>query len=216
MSTKQAIPNHSTMHPHTAVTDARVHAHQRKHSRERHRAHRRWIGWTATVVIAFLAVVAVLIGGRTTPTVQAGFAPVFRLASTSGREVSLSDFAGKNVLLYFNEGVGCGACFNQAVRLESDGGLNRAGVTMLPIVMNTAKDVDGELTNYGVRTPYLVDLDGAISRAYGTLGTGHHANLPGHTFILVGPDGKIRWRGDYPGMWIEPAELVAAVTTNLG
>lgn len=35
----------------------------------------------------------------------------------------------------------------------------------------------------------------------------------GHTFIVVGPDGRIRWRGDYGGspdytMYLRPAALL--------
>ncbi len=212
MSTTQTPQSQSTEHRHTAATNTRVRAHQRKV----HRAHRRWIGWAAVVVITAVAVLAVLVGGRTRPATQAGSAPSFQLASTSGRDVSLADFKGENVLLFFNEGVGCDACFYQLGKIESDGALERTGVTLLPIVMNTAADVQGELDRFNVRTPYLLDPNGTTSSAYDALGTGHHANLPGHTFILIGPDGAIRWRGEYPEMWIEPSELAAAVTSNLG
>lgn len=82
--------------------------------------------------------------------------------------------------------------------------------------MNSASQVAGELRRFDVRTPYLVDPDGTTSRAYKTLGTGHRANLPGHSFVLIGPDGRIRWRGDYPGMWVEPKQLAATVARNLG
>jgi peroxiredoxin len=213
MSTQQVLPSHSTEHRHTAATNTR----QRVHQRKIRKTHRRWIGWAAAVAITAIAIVAVVIGGRTTPsTSQAGNAPSFQLASTSGTEVSLADFKGKNVLLFFNEGVGCDACFYQLGKVESDGALERAGVTLLPIVMNTAPDVQGQLDRFNLRTPHLLDPNGTTSEAYDVLGRGHHANLPGHTFILVGPDGTIRWRGDYPGMWIEPSELAAAVTENLG
>lgn len=46
----------------------------------------------------------------------------------------------------------------------------------------------------------LADLDLAVSRAYeankyGMMGD----SRDGHSFILVGPDGTIRWRADYGG-----------------
>ena len=144
-----------------------------------------------------------------------GTAPGFTLNSTDGRKVSLSDFRGKNVLLYFNEGVGCDICFYQMAKLEADGGLSKDGVTVLPVVMNSASQVEGELRRFGLKTPYLVDPDGSVSSAYKTLGTGHHANLPGHSFILVGPDGRTEWRADYPGMWVEPAELAKTVASKI-
>jgi len=212
MSTQQAPVRHPAEHRHTAATNA----HQRVRLRKLHKTHRRWVAWATALAITAAAVIAVMIGGRAQSSVQSGRAPDFQLASTSGQTVSLAEFKGKNVLLYFNEGVGCDACFYQLGKLESDASLERAGLTMLPIVMNTRADVQSQLTRFNLRTPYLLDPTGATSAAYKALGTGHHANLPGHTFILVGPDGMIRWRGDYPGMWIEPSELASLVTSKLG
>lgn len=186
--------------------------------RQRARArihHRRWLGWAVAGTVALAAIVGVALGGRTPPTTATGPAPSFRLASTDGAEVSLADYRGRNVLLYFNEGVGCDACFFQTGKLEADQTFKGLDVTLLPIVMNAAAQVETELRRFGLQTPYLVDPDGSVSRAYDVLGTGHHANLPGHSFILVGPDGRMRWRGDYPGMWIEPAELASTVRAEL-
>ena len=183
----------------------------------RGRQRRRWAGWTISLLLAVIAVVAVLVGGRcNAPAPTGGAAPGFRLASTSGGTDALADHRGENLLLYFNEGVGCDVCFLQTAKLEADGSLGRAGVSLLPIVMNSMSEVRSELDRFGVRTPYLTDPGGTTPRAYGTLGTGHHSDLPGHSFILVGPDGRIRWRGDYPGMWVDPGELAAVVSANLG
>lgn len=181
-----------------------------------HRRHRRWLGWGIAAATAVIAIVAVVLGGRSSSSSVSGAAPSFRLESTTGDIVSLSDYKGRNVLLFFNEGVGCDSCFYQMAKLEADGGLAKAGVSILPVVMNSPIQVIGELQRYGIRTPYIIDSDGSVSRAYKTLGAGHHANLPGHTFVLVGPDGTMLWRGDYPSMWVDPAELTAAVQAQLG
>lgn len=178
--------------------------------------HRRWIGWAGIALIAAAVVAAVAVGGRTTPTTVNGAAPSFRLASTAGGTVSLADYRGRTVLLYFNEGVGCDVCFYQMAKLEADGALAGAGVTVLPIVMNPASEAAAELRRFGIQTPYLIDADGSVSRAYKTLGTGHHAGLPGHSFVLVGTDGTMRWRGDYPGMWVEPSALADTIHAERG
>ena len=34
-------------------------------------------------------------------------------------------------------------------------------------------------------------------------------NLPGHTFILIDPTGRITWRGEYPSMFVPTSELLA-------
>ena len=179
------------------------------------RPRRRWVGWGALVLTGVAAFAAVAVGGRNTPAAAGGDAPAFRLASTAGGEVSLADYRGRNVLLYFNEGVGCDVCFVQTAKLEADGGLTKAGVPLVPVVMNPVGQVQTELRRFGLQEPYLVDPGGSVSKEYKTLGTGHHADRPGHTFVLVGPDGRIRWRGDYPGMWVEPAQLAKDVLRNI-
>lgn len=176
---------------------------------------RRGVGWAIAGAVAAAAVVLVVLGGRTTDPTAVGAAPPFALESTAGGEVALADHRGKNVLLYFNEGVGCDICFYQTAALEADPAFGDLDITFLPVVMNPAPAVREQLDRFGIATPYLVDPDGSVSGAYETLGTGHHADLPGHSLVLVGPDGQQRWRGDYPGMWVEPAELVAALSAEV-
>ena len=180
--------------------------------KQRARPRRRWGGWATAGVLAVVAVIGIAWAGRTTSAPATnGPAASFTLASTAGGQVALSDYRGRNVLLFFNEGVGCDACFYQTAKLEADDAFTKLGVPLVPIVMNDVGLVQTELGRFGVRTPYLSDPDGSISRAYGTIGTGHHANLPGHSLVLVGPDGSIRWRADYPGMWVEPSQVAATV-----
>lgn len=137
-------------------------------------------------------------------------APAFTLASTAGGSVSLADFRGKDVLLYFSEGVGCDTCFYQMQDLEQNAAkLSANGLTVLPIVVNPADQVQAELGRFGLTTPFLIDADGSVSSSYGVVGTGMHANLPGHSFILVDGSGRIAWRGDYPSMFVTTDRLLA-------
>lgn len=62
--------------------------------------------------------------------------------------------------------------------------------------------------------PDLLD-DGTVSKAYGTLGEGMHANLPGHSFVLIDAAGVQRWYGEYPSMWLDPSTLISEVSTRL-
>ncbi len=92
--------------------------------------------------------------------------------------------------------------------------LDDAGITVLPIVMNTKADITTDMTHYGVTTPFLLD-DGTVSRAYGTLGKGMHADLPGHSFVLIDAAGLQRWYGEYPSMWLDPSTLLNEIKTRL-
>jgi peroxiredoxin len=173
------------------------------------------------VISALLGIGAVaaflVIGGRTTPGGgRAGMAPDFTLASTAGTPVSLTDYRGQDVLLYFNEGVGCDACFYQMAELEQNGGaLADAGLTVLPIVANSVDQTRGELGRFGLRTPYLIDDRTQVSQAYGMLGQGMHANLPGHGFVLIDGSGQIRWTREYPSMFVSTDDLLADMSPFL-
>lgn len=133
------------------------------------------------------------------------------MPSTAGGEVSLSDLAGRNVLLYFNEGVGCDACFTQTLELERAGAeFSDKDIALVPIVMNPLDSVRSELERFGITTPYLID-DGSTSEAYGVLGKGMHAGLPGHGFVFIDPAGRIRWEKEYPSMYATADEVLGAV-----
>lgn len=153
------------------------------------------------------------LGGREPEgAIGSGTAPAFTLASTTGAAVSLADYRGRNVLLYFNEGVGCDACFYQMVELEQRADrLAAAGIDVVPIVANPAEAVIPELQRFGLSTPYLIDESTAVSQAYGMIGHGMHAGLPGHGFVLVDGDGQIRWTKEYPSMFVSANDLLSAL-----
>jgi len=169
-------------------------------------------------VVALLAVVAVVAFGlatsRQVSSEGSRTAPGFTLPTTDGDTVSLSDFRGSPVVLYFNEGAGCASCTLQMVEIEKEPGFAEAGITVLPVVMNTAEQMLADMQRYGATTPYLLD-DGTVSEAYGTLGTGMHEGLPGHGFVLIDAEGNQLWQGEYPSMWLEPAQLLEEVTSRL-
>jgi peroxiredoxin len=129
-------------------------------------------------------------------------APAFTLTANSGQKVSLSDYRGKNVLLYFQEGLTCPPCWDQMTVLEKDAKrLKAIGIeAVVSITTDNVGDITRKVSDMGLSTSVLSDPDMAISRQYeanrfGMMGESRN----GHTFILVGPDGVIRWRGDYGG-----------------
>ena len=175
--------------------------------------------WTRVVGGAVTLIAAAVVGyGLWTAIPEQGdtqrLAPDFTLTTTAGATVTLSDLRPSPVLIYFNEGAGCASCTMQMAEIEKNPGFAQAGITVLPIVMNTAEQMTPDLQQYNVTTPYLLD-DGKVSAAYGVLGTGMHEGLPGHGFVLVDADGIQRWYGSYPSMWLDPTDLLAQVTSRL-
>ncbi len=192
-----------------------LHARQRiAVASQQRRSRRRWLSWAAAV--AAVAVIAgMLITSQTTSATTSNAAPNFTLPTTNDTTVTLSKLRGKPVLLYFNEGAGCGACIMQMSAIESrEPDFDAIGITVLPIVMNTKADIAADMAHYGVTTPFLLD-DGTVSAAYGTLGKGMHADLPGHSFVLIDAQGVQRWYGEYPSMWLEPSTLLNEIRARL-
>ncbi len=129
-------------------------------------------------------------------------APAFSLTDTTGKQVSLKDYQGKTVLLYFQEGLTCQPCWDQLTSLEKDTAkVKAAGVdAVVSIASDPANLIAQKTRDMGLSTTVLSDPDLAVSTEYhanqfGMMG----ASRDGHSFILVGPDGTIKWRADYGG-----------------
>jgi len=129
-------------------------------------------------------------------------APPFTLTSGAGKQVSLTDFRGKNVLLYFQEGLTCPPCWDQIQDLEANrAALNAAGVdAVVSITTDVANLIGQKVSDKRLTTPVLSDPTLQVSRSYNANRYGMMGQArDGHTFILVGPEGIIRWRADYGG-----------------
>ena len=178
---------------------------------------RQWrirLTWAGVILAVIGIVAAMMLTSRQETSSVAKVAPDFTLTDTSGAQVSLSALRGKNVLLYFSEGAGCQACLIQMNQIENDPAFAAAGLTVLPIVMNTKDQILADMAANDVRTPFLLD-DGTVSTEYGTIGKGMHAGLPGHSFVLIDKTGKQLWYGEYPSMWLSNADLLTEVRAHL-
>lgn len=173
-----------------------------------------WAAWGAAALIIGIIVAIALITSQPTTSSDVRVAPDFTLPASDGSSVSLADFRGEPVVLYFNEGAGCDSCLLQMAEIEKDPAFAEAGITVLPIVMNTADQINAHRERLGVQAPFLLD-DGTVSAAYDTLGKGMHEGLPGHGFVLIDAEGNQLWHGNYPSMWLAPADLLKEVTARL-
>ena len=133
--------------------------------------------------------------GQPAPPVQAG--------SSAGGIMDLAAYRGKEqVLLYFQEGLMCQPCWDQIVAIEQEMAKFKAfGVgRMVSITGDPLHLIEQKVADEGITSPVLSDPNFAIAdsydaRAYGMM----HGQMAGHSFVLVGKDGKIRWRADYGG-----------------
>ncbi len=150
-------------------------------------------------------------------------APDFSLPSTTGSMVRLGDYRGKNVLLYFQEGIGCEGCWTQIKDIQTNmrefKGLDIDAV--VTITTNPIGALTQKVADEGLSMPVLSDESFAVSHAYSATQYGMMAgSADGHTFILVGPDGRIRWRADYGGppnytMYVPISNLIADIKAGM-
>jgi peroxiredoxin len=195
--------------------ERRARAQQQAALEQARRRRTRRVYWAVTLLAVGAVVAAMLLSARPESTDDVRSAPDFTLTDTNGRSVTLSQLRGENVVLYFSEGAGCQSCVVQMGEIEKRiGDFDALDVTVLPIVMNTREQITADMAANRVTTPFLLD-DGTVSRAYGTLGKGMHAGLPGHSFVLVDKDGRQRWYGEYPSMWLSPDDLLREVRDRL-
>lgn len=169
-------------------------------------------------VLALIAVIVIfaLPDSREGPpqgAVTSGVAPAFRERDVmSGRTISSASLRGKNVLLFFSEGVMCQACFEQIQSLEArTDQLRTRRLTLVNITTDPASVLRQAVNQYGIRTPMISDEDGDMSTVYDAIGRGMHANTDGHTFVLLDRSGRIRWRRDYTTMFVLPDTLLGEI-----
>ena len=193
--------------------ERRARADQAMHEHGRRRLNVTIMVFTLITVIG--VVTAMMLTSRPESSDATRTAPGFTLTDTSGTQHTLAGHRGENVLLYFSEGAGCQSCLVQMGEIERQGdAFADEDITVLPIVMNTREQITKDMSVNGVKTPFLLD-DGTVSKAYGTLGKGMHAGLPGHSFVLIDKQGQQRWYGEYPSMWLAPQDLLKQVRQRL-
>lgn len=184
----------------------------RDKSRKEQRAHKRRIS-DALILILFIAFFAgvgyfVFIAPSTTTHDETtitraklgDIAPSFRLPTVDGRYVSLSDYRGYPVLIFFNEGIGCDPCWRQIVELQNSQELAVMKVSIIAVTVDPVDQLQPIIKQWGIKVPVASDTSLKTVKDYDALyaGSMHPGQRPGHTFILVSADGIIKWRYDLP------------------
>lgn len=151
-------------------------------------------------------------------------APDFTLPDANATQFRLTDYHRKRVLLYFHEGLECAPCWQQIDDIQADlatfRGLGIDTVAAISVDSLAAQRQRAQLDR--ITLPILADVDLSVSQVYGVLGYGMmNGTRPGHTFVLVGPDGRILWRADYGGapdytMYVPDPTLLAELRRALG
>jgi peroxiredoxin Q/BCP len=98
-------------------------------------------------------------------------APSFRLESTEGGEVSLADFAGKTVVLYFYPKDDTPGCTREACAFrDSQAAIKKAGAVVLGVSPDSVASHEKFRGKYKLNFPLLADPDKAVAKKYGAFG----------------------------------------------
>jgi peroxiredoxin Q/BCP len=94
-------------------------------------------------------------------------APDFSLPSGEGKEISLSDFKGKKVVLYFYPKDDTPGCTKEACSFRDDlSAFKRKGAVVVGVSVDDIKSHEKFAEKYSLRFPLLSDLEKKIVKAY--------------------------------------------------
>jgi len=123
-------------------------------------------------------------------------APEFTLPNQDGNDVSLGDFAGRTVVLYFYPEAGTAGCTTQACSIRDHApDYEAAGAAVLGVSPDPVQKVKRFHDRQSLNFTLLADEDHAVAEAYGTwvekASYGKkHWGVARATYI-IGPDGRI-------------------------
>jgi peroxiredoxin Q/BCP len=115
-------------------------------------------------------------------------APAFTTTDTNGNSVSLSDFAGKTVVLYFYPKDDTPGCTKQACSFrDAQSEYTSKGIVVLGVSADDEAAHQAFTSKYSLNFPLLADTNKSIITAYDVDGGGYAKRV---TYIIDG-DGKI-------------------------
>ena len=105
-------------------------------------------------------------------TLEAGDpAPDFTAKTTDGKTVSLADFRGKKLVMYFYPKDDTPGCTKQACSLrDHNKDIVAKGAAILGVSTQDEASHRKFTEKYKLNFPLLADKEGAVGRAYGTIG----------------------------------------------
>ena len=144
-------------------------------------------------------------------------APAFTLLDHASRSVSLSDFAGRNLIIFFYPAAMTPGCTTEACDFrDSLVRLQKAGYDVVGISPDKADKLARFVEKESLTYPLLSDIDKTVMDAYGAYGekTLYGKKVTGviRSTIVVGPDGTVA----LPKYNIKATGHVASLAKALG
>jgi len=126
-------------------------------------------------------------------------APDFHATTTDGKPVSLKDFRGKKLVMYFYPMDDTPGCTKQACSLrDHNAEIKAKGAAILGVSTQGEESHQKFTRKYNLNFPLLADTEGKVGRAYGTLGGGglvsklkSAAGMADRVTFIIDENGKV-------------------------
>ena len=168
-------------------------------------------------VLAF-ALVAVLACNRVSAVNEipavGNAAPAFTLTTNEGKQVSLSDFKGKWVVLYFYPKDFTSGCTIEARNFQRDlAKYQAANAVILGVSVDTAQSHKEFCAKEGLNFKLLADTEAKTSADYGSIMEYNGAKLSARNTFIIDPNGKIAKVFEKVKVQSHSEEVLAALAT---
>ena len=119
-------------------------------------------------------------------------APTFNLVNNEGKAVSLNDYKGKWVVLYFYPKDFTSGCTLEARNFQRDlAKYDAANAVILGVSVDTAESHKEFCTKEGLNFKLLSDPEAKVSTQYGSVMEYNGAKLSARNTFIIDPQGKI-------------------------
>ena len=119
-------------------------------------------------------------------------APAFNLTTNEGKQVSLGDFKGKWVVLYFYPKDFTSGCTLEARNFQRDlAKYDAANAVILGVSVDTADSHKDFCAKEGLNFKLLSDSEAKVSEQYGSIMEYNGAKLSARNTFIIDPQGKI-------------------------
>jgi peroxiredoxin len=145
------------------------------------------------------------------PPAVGSVAPAFSLPSTAGRDVSLSELRGKNVLLAFFPLAFTSVCTREMCEFSEDyARYSHAGTEVLPISVDSIPTLKEFKAKERIGVDLLSDFKREVSRRYGVL---LDTFFSARAYFLIDRQGVLRWSfiEETPGTRRSTGELLEQI-----
>jgi peroxiredoxin Q/BCP len=124
-------------------------------------------------------------------------APAFALEDAQGKKVSLADFAGKNLILYFYPRDDTPGCTKEACGFRDDWNqIQKSDAVVVGVSADSPESHRKFAAKYKLPFPLLSDPDRSVMKTYGAYGEkmmyGKKTVGVIRSTVWIGPDGKVR------------------------